>query len=315
MTHQHENGEASPNANASFKMPGRWRLIWCAVFFLPAAFFTYNGDIFAACLFGFTGIGCFLGYRAGAVHSVASIIALSAAFAFASPIGMLMAPLCEQLTGATGLGNRFISVGTVAIGMIAGLWISIAILANGFLRRRPECRFWNYSLGFGLGGLQVVLCVFMVAGGILMLEPPGRERSLDDESSQPILAVIDTVHDSAFGSAFVVANPFKFMPGLTKVEQLQRSVRALKNPKQIKQMIRHQSIQDLRTRPDVQMAVNKLNADPNVQLILDKGSTIGPAEAILLLNHPAVLELMDQPGFVQDATDAFVEARDATELK
>jgi hypothetical protein len=75
----------------------------------------------------------------------------------------------------------------------------------------------------------------------------------------------------------------------------------LSNPAKIDQLIHHPDITRLQERPEMKQAVDKLMSDPEITQILYSGKSIDRAGAMTLLNHPAVLELVDQPGFLEEA--------------
>ena len=66
-------------------------------------------------------------------------------------------------------------------------------------------------------------------------------------------------------------------------------------------MLRHPSIRQLQQRPEVKVAMDKLIEEPSIQEILRSQEKMNRSMAMSLLNHPALLELVDQPDFLSAA--------------
>jgi hypothetical protein len=54
----------------------------------------------------------------------------------------------------------------------------------------------------------------------------------------------------------------------------------------------------------VRKAVDQLTSDPAIQQILRSGKKMDRSMAMTLMSHPAVMELVDQPGFLEQAAKA-----------
>jgi hypothetical protein len=72
--------------------------------------------------------------------------------------------------------------------------------------------------------------------------------------------------------------------------------------------LQHPSIQRLQQQPSVKQAVDRVNSDPKIREILDSNQPISRSAAMTLLSHPAVMNLVDQPGFLEEATQAIQES-------
>ena len=70
----------------------------------------------------------------------------------------------------------------------------------------------------------------------------------------------------------------------------------------------HPSILNLQQRPEIQKAVAELRSDESINDILTSGKPMDRSAAMTLLNHPAVLNLVDQPGFMEHADKAMEAA-------
>ncbi|QDT07907.1 Colicin V production protein [Rubripirellula lacrimiformis] len=303
-------------------MSMRWRLIWTALFFGPATYFAIQSDYIAAAIFSVTGFSAFAGYRTGVFSIFASTMAIIAAIAFAPDLGMNHAHRFSQWFGTTGLANRFLSIGVIgvviAFAVIAVLWF---ILGRS-LARRPALDRANRSLGFTLGIVQGVAGMLFFVGGMLAMEPIQRERlALQDASvesenvaSNLILKTAEATRASQLGPYLIRYNPLTLMPELNKVQQFNQTAEVLSNPAKMGQLLNEPEIQALRRRPSVEKLVKELSADPEVSEMLNSGSPMTASTAMTLLSHPAVMELIDQPGFLEEATKAIQKVVPTTGL-
>jgi hypothetical protein len=174
---------------------------------------------------------------------------------------------------------------------------------------RPRVDTTNRWVGFVIGGLEGAVAVLLFLGGILILEPIERDRAQRRDPSDTrgrmvsewILGITDGVYRSQIGPAIIANNPFKKIPQLNKVAELQQSVQVLSDPTKIDEMIHHPSIIKLQERPEMRRAVDRLNGDPTIQEVLRSGRPMDRAAVMTLMNHPAVLELIDQPDFLEEA--------------
>lgn len=87
------------------------------------------------------------------------------------------------------------------------------------------------------------------------------------------------------------------IPQLNKLEEIQKSVQVLSNPGEIDRLLKDPALETLKSSEEVKTAVNALMADPEITTLFQAGSMDRDA-AMQLLSHPAILELCDQPGFV-----------------
>ncbi|MCG8652325.1 MAG: hypothetical protein MI861_20965, partial [Pirellulales bacterium] len=155
--------------------------------------------------------------------------------------------------------------------------------------------------------MLVVVALFL--GGMLILGPIEKQRArLRDPSdtrgqliSKSILAIVDRVHQSRLAPALEKFNPFTVVPGLNKVKEIQQSVAVLSDPQEIENLIHHPSVEALQKRPETRQAVDQLLSDPEIRQVLQSDQPLDARTIKRLMDHPAVLELLDQPGFVEAA--------------
>jgi hypothetical protein len=128
--------------------------------------------------------------------------------------------------------------------------------------------------------------------------------------SKFILAPAEKTRESRVGPVLETYNPFTRVPQLNRIQEVQQSVRVLSDPAKIEGLLHHPSMEQLQRRPEVRQAMQKLNSDPEIKNILHSGRSMDRTMAMTLLSHPAVLELVDQPGFMEEA----VKVMQATNL-
>ncbi len=296
------------------------RLGFSALFFGTAIFFAVQGDSILAAALAIIGIASFGGYRAGAAYIVGTLIAITVAIMLAPSIGVSQEQRFTQWFGTTGLTNRLLSIGTIGVLISFAVTMIAFTIAGLFLANRPRTDTVNRWIGFAIGGAEGVLVVMLFLGGLLIIEPAERQRAdtrdpLDLRGqfvSKWILKITDEIHSSQVGPLLVANNPFLVVPQLNKVQEIQQSVQVLSNPKKIDELIHHPSIEKLQQRAEVQQAVDQLLKDPEVQRILQSGKRLDRAAAMTLMSHPAVLELIDQPGFVEEAYRVIKETKITT---
>ncbi len=288
----------------------RWRLLFTALFFGPAIYFVSEADYVLAALCAGAGFAAFSGYRVGAVYIFTTIAALTAAIAYAPSIGQAQEFRFTQWFGTTGLANRFLSIGVVGLAITLVLSSLVILLLGKLLKKRRRLDSLNRWVGFGVGAAEGVAAIIFFLGGLLIVEPMERERAdLRDQAdvrgrtlSKFILATAESTRASRIGPVLETYNPFIRVPQLNRIKEVQQSVQLLSDPAKIEGLLHHPSIEQLQQRPEVRQAMQKLNSDPKVSDILHSGRSMDRTMAMTLLSHPAVLELVDQPGFIEAAS-------------
>ncbi len=294
----------------------RMSLLWSSVFFGPATYFLVQHDYVVAAMMFVAGFGAFTGYRTGILSIFASTMGLAAAVAFAPTIGMENAYRFSQWFGTSGLANRFLSI--AAFGLCIGLFTTWCLwfILGRMVRRRGRLDSANRSLGFAFGAVQGIAGLVFFIGGMLVMEPIEQERVANRDpkdargqfASRLILSTSEATRHSLVGPWLVQYNPLTMIPDLNKVEEYTRTAEVLADPVRMQQLLNEPEIQELRRKPPVQKLIIQLNEDPKIRELLDSGQPINAATAMTLLSHPAVMELVDQPGFLEEAAKAIQRA-------
>lgn len=292
------------------KMKFGQSLFVLAVFFGPALFFYSQSDSITATLFAVTGIAALTGYRVGAAALLLLLATGAVAFWTSPSIGMAFEHHFSSWFGTTGLTNRFISILAVILGMTA-IGIVASRLIGQWLAKEKKADLTNRWIGFTLGGAEGAAAMVLLLGGILMMEPRVKARAalLDpedrssDSMAQFILQKSAQTRQSLIGPLLVKHNPFRTIPPLTHFNEIQDTLEALQDPEKLEQILDHPSVRQLQNSVELQRTVEELQADPEVAEILQAQQLTGKM-ALTLLNHPAILKLIDQPGFLDAAKSA-----------
>jgi uncharacterized membrane protein required for colicin V production len=294
------------------------RLIWCAILFGPAVYFGREGDYVVAAVSVIAIVSAFSGYFTGAAWMLASLVGIGAAFTFAPSLGYTHEMRFSEWFGTTGLTNRFMSVGIVGILISTVVALVLMKITGRMIESRRGLESFNRFLGFGIGAVQGPAAVLFLLGGFLVIESMEQERAghlgpsvVADKPlvSKLMLKTNELTHESLLGPTIVEYNPFTRIPQLDKLADVQRSVQVLSDPAQIEGVLNHPSIRELQERPAVKHAVEQLRADESIQEVLRSGKRMDRSMAMILLSHPAVLELIDQPGFLKEASRIINGAR------
>ncbi len=261
------------------------------------------------------GFAAFGGFRTGAVKALGILAAGAATFYLAPLLGMQLESTFSDWVGTSGIANRIYSI--IATGVLVFLLTAIMTikLGNSLLKDRPKLFLLNHWLGFLIGGFEGVLVVLLLLGGMVSIQKVNaerlRERIPPTGRAKLLTDILDKTSEntkaSQLGPTVDQFNPFERVPQLSKVGEWQRGMEVLMDPSKVNALFQQPAIKQLRTRDDVNQAFVKLNEDPEIQKLLNSNKPASKELAVLLLNHPAVLELVDQPEFREAALSAFRE--------
>lgn len=305
----------------SAAMPWIWRLFWTLAFLGPAGYSIGQGDYVMSAVFVVAWVAASGGYRVGAVRIAAAIGGLAAAIAYAPLLGIQHEWRLTEWFGTTGLLNRLLAIAATGILISLAVILASRMIAEPWLRRHPHWDRSNRWLGFGIGTAEGLLALLLLLGGVLVLEPTVRERSGDSGSASAnlpdgwnerlsawILATAEHTRRSSVGPLVERFNPLARYPALNKVEEIRQSVVVLSDPGRIERLIEHPELKKLRQREEVQVAYERVMQDPRIRSALHSGQRMTKSTALLLLNHPAVLDLIEQPGFVAAARQIIADS-------
>lgn len=310
--HLRKGEERLTRLRRGFTFTNHSRIQYCRQFlftmlvFSPAAICGWMGDYLAMAVCTIAVLGAWGGYCVGASSIFSPIAALATAIASAPFLGKQAELVLSLIFGTTGLTNRFLSAAILGLMVLVVVTTLLLMIASKVLRYRERLANFNHWFGLGVGGLAGPAAILFFIGGMLMFEPTIRQRQMtrrgDDEqsdlASSIVLATTEFAGDSRLGATIVEYNPFVRIPQLNKMDEIQRAMAVLRDPAKIRVVLRHPSIRQLQQRPEVKVAMDKLIEEPAIQEILRSRDKMNRSMAMSLLNHPALLELVDQPDFL-----------------
>lgn len=312
--YQYEAEETETEPSRTMRLG--WKLVWSLAFFGPAIAMGYAGQWLFAAILVAAAVGSFSGFRIGAFSIFTSLVAIGVAIRYAPELGMTHAYRFEQWFGTTGLANRFISIAVFGLVIAVVVTVlSLGILGRTIRHRRPLDRANRY-LGFVVGGLQGTAAIVLFVCGMLVMESGERERAptreasnrLGQFASKVILGTADAAKASPMGPMLVKYNPITRIPELNKIQEYRHTAEVISDPAKLNVVMAQPEIVELRQRPEIQKLVQELNDDPSISEVVQPGKPITREAAMRLLSHPAVMELVDQPGFLDQAAQAIKNA-------
>ena len=295
------------------RMGALWALLLVFAALGSFGYFCNQSDWISAAATLSIGFAAFGGFKTGAIKALAFLTSATATFYLAPYLGMQVESTFSNWVGTTGLANRFYSV--LVTGMLVFLTTVIVTIkiGNRILEGRPKTTLLNHWLGFLLGGIQGFLVVVILLGGMVTIQKVNAERlreRIPPTGRAKILAeILDKTSEETQASrlAPIIAriNPFEHVPQLSNVDEWQRGMEVLMDPSKVNVLFHQPAIKDLKKREDVSDAIAKLNKDPEIKKLLNSNKPASKELAIKLLNHPAVLDLLDQAEFRDAAMSAF----------
>ena len=280
-----------------------------AAFGVPAGACIYKGDLVTGTALAVVGLCCYFGYHIGASKSIAGLAGLALAF-YLAPNSL--APIESQLTdwfSISGLLNRIISFGVLALIAIIACnaisWLISKLLLSkanllGKLNR------WGGLLLFGAKSAIVIL-LFLCA--VLMVYPdrelgnPPQSATFSENAHYHLSGLASRTRTGLIGKYLKNQNPFEKFPQLNKIKEVQYVVSAVNDPSKIGRVINHPRFEELPNTPAVQQAVAELKTDQTVQNIIQSGQPLDAEKVFELLNSAAVLKLLEQPEFLEVASE------------
>jgi hypothetical protein len=166
----------------------------------------------------------------------------------------------------------------------------------------------NRFLGGILGCTQGVAGVFLLVGGLFTIESLKNSESASQQSSSLQLQVtsaskldrlVHEVHASRLGEWVEKFNPYEKIPQLNRFHEVKQTVEILIQPDRVQQLLAHPEIARLKSDPRIQNAIRELRDDPEISKVLQGRQSLDSTAVVMLLNHPKVLNLLDQPGFLE----------------
>lgn len=285
----------------------------CLVLFgLPAAACVWQGDFVLAALLVLIGCGCMSGFKVGAVKALATVAGIAAAVWFGPQLtGDLELKLTEWFS-TTGLTNRLLSFGLIGLAMVSVSVFFSALISGWIFKKLPSVGSLNRGVGFLLGGAEAGVGILVLLGGLMVIQPmlpasTSEEAPVQQAINSGVEKVIEHTESSYVGEIVEQYNPFVKFPQLNCFAHVQKTVAVLQDPEAVKQVINDPRIKTLQEDPTMQEAIGMLKSDKAINDILESGDISNQEKVMTIMNSPVVLHLLDQPGFVAEASKVIAE--------
>lgn len=266
---------------------------------LGVGWFLRQGDVVTAAaivLIGFPGL---IGFKMGFGRVFSSVAALAAAGYFAPSIGMNYEARFAEQFGTSGLTNRFLCI--AAVGVLISLVTSLILsaLIKSILSKRKTLTALNHFAGYAVGIVEGAAVVLMVLGAALSFQSWFRDVPTgENQYAQWIETVAAKTRESAIGDLVRDNNPFEHYAPLAQTKHLHQTVQALRDGKNVDRLLNDPRVTALRADPNFESAMETLQSDSEIREFLQAGKPLDGEMSLRLMNHPAVLQLVDQEDFV-----------------
>lgn len=289
-------------------------LMFCfGVFGIPSIASAFLGDYVLAGLLFAIGFGCWVGFRTGALKAFSSILFVVAAIYVAPQFLHFVEPRMTEWLEFTGLSNRIASMVAIVLALGCVLTGIVSFVTWMVLEKGSKLERSNKLAGLLIGGVEAAVAVVLLLGGIQVVTPmfdqakvaeaDKRFETLSDITLVTVADVSEKTKASLIGPMLKEHNPFTKYPEYNPLPKVQKTVQLLSNPNQINELLNDEAtMEKLHASEAFSKAVEKLSVEPVMQKILSSKEPPGPQEIFDLMNSQSVLEILDEPGFLEEAT-------------
>lgn len=266
-------------------------------------------DLVAASAIPLIAAGALFGYCCGIVSFLVSLVGAVAVYYFAPQLGVEFEHLFAEYFATAGLLNRGLAIG--AAGLLIFLFVHLlsSLLIDSIAGNSGGNSPLSSWLGLGAGAAQATVCVLLFLNGFAVLQPmfPVAEGGGEVGGESSLVAQIETAIEQSQWRPWAERNNlFERFPRLNVVAEVHRSVDGLKGPDHVRRLMRHPLVMELRMQPSMEDAVRELSKDPDFVELM-KGERSSEYTISTLLSSNAVLNLIEQPGFLQTARQVLNE--------
>ena len=289
-------------------------LICLALFGIPAAIFAWQQDYVCAGLLLIVGAGCLSGFKVGAVRTLATVAGIIAAIWFTPQFAGDLEPKLTEWISTTGLTNRLLSIGLIGIAIVGVTVLVVGLISSGIFKRSQGLNSLNRWTGFLMGGAEAGVGAFVLICGLVIVQPMLPESSYSEAPIQHAITtnvakLIEHTQTSQIGPVVEEQNPFVKYPQLNCFAEVQNTVAVLQDPAAVKKIIYDPRIKALQEDPTMKEAIDMLKSDKTVNKILKSGGPTDVDKVMKIMNSPVVLHLLDQPGFLEEASQIIADMK------
>lgn len=261
--------------------------------------------------------GCISGFRYGAMSFLASLLGLAIASYCAPALGMAYEHEIANWFHTSGIVNRVLSIGLMGVGIVVVVTLFVKLVMGMMFYRVRGLDFVNGWAGMIIGTTQGVVVTLLLTGGLLTVVPDLQSKTSGSVKFSKLHELVvegqDAIKQSQLAPVIEKYNPFECIPELSELAKVQKTVMELKRPDTIRRVMTHPRIRQMQTQTEdfdgggMRKAVDRLLSDPAVVDYVRNGKPLDQAAAFNLMSHPAFLQLVEQPGFLDEANRIIAE--------
>lgn len=289
-----------------------------AVLAAPSAYFFLQDDLISLGMWLLAAVITLIGYRIGLVMHLALIVSLFVLADLGEPTARLIQEPITQGTGLTGLANRIIGfiiavMFVLTLVLLASRWVTRGFLSKGNRHR------WNHWLGFTVGSIEGFVVLALIIGVFSTLATYQRENAVQSWANSEtemngktkFLAWVKKTgtdfEESQLGDAFVGPRPLVDVKNWGPVRQVGNSFEFVSKPSSIKSLEKFPAYQRLVSDDSVNDWLKSLRNDKTVKEMFRSSLPLTAKQVWLLLNHPSIMGLLDEPVFRSNVLDLLDE--------
>lgn len=234
------------------------------------------------------------------------------AIPLAPAIGRGVEGLVGGLFNTSGIANRLLAAGLVALLIVAAVSIGIGIGARRIMKQRPEWHAWNKYAGAGLGGVEGVILAMLVLWIPLALEPIAasqlerREQWMEDADApapSPLAAGLvkfaREARESTLGDMAEATNPVVN----SRLLSLARDFAAVTRDREAMAHLMDSAVMvEIRSLPSMNTALERLRADEEINASVFGPQGVTPGFLARIVQSPTVLAIFDTTTVIDDLT-------------
>lgn len=273
-----------------------------------------QGDLVAVAAGLMVAAGALYGYWRGIVGSVISLVGIAVAYFIAAQLGVAYEHLVAAKFGTTGILNRGLAIGLAAVLVYFVFNLVSTLVLKLLASQSGERSVINQTLGLVGGATQATLCVLLFLSGFSVIKPmlPAAAELTEARTAANWFSMLSTaIEQSQLRPWMERYNPFERVPQLEKVKGIQQAICKLDGPDQVRHLMRHPSVMELRKNTEMKKAVRGLAGDPEFVDLMTGKKPLDKSTVHILLRSDAVLKLIEQPGFLKTAWEILNESSES----
>lgn len=283
---------------------------------LPALLFFLQSDFVSLGLWVFGGVIAITGFRTGFLEQLSLILSIAVLLDIGEPVAKSIEDPINQWIGLTGLANRILGCLLVAVAVTLVITLVSRYMARKFLKEGNRER-WNHWLGFISGGLIGLMILAYGVGIFSALAQHQRDNtpqslfgasgngSPNSRAGRWIKNNGELIEQSTIGSAFVGPQPLLTVKEWRVVKDCRTIAAFLTQPSAIKSLKKFPAYQEIGQDKSIQTWLTEIKEDEELKEVFRSDRLVSMEQVILLLNHPAIMGLLDEPVFREKVVELF----------